>query len=396
MAHNRYHLTGQGLGSEQNRFGVIKEIGSLNRIAPPVAAPPPFNFQDWLNAQGLGAKSGGTANNYAAENANAIRDDERAAFESKRAYDFDRGQALLTWSDKQAQIKAENEAAKLGKTNFDAQMAALQKRFDDGGYATAFNEQLQGLQDLSDTNRGAIDTQLQNSLTGLGQGFDAAQGQTARGYDALDAFLQDNPNDQFAGQSVSAGQVGNDLSALLSSQGASNAPVDQQVAATNANLQSGTQQMNNLMSLFSRIAQQSAGSRKLESQSGRKESAVALAQQRAGGEDKLRVGAFSALQQMLNDIATQTIGVKGAAANAKRAFEDKLFDFAGQDPGVTPDFIPTDTPAHLLPKLSTPTVTAGSTPAGTKVKSAEKPPPAGKGLHWVKVGNSWVSTKNKK
>jgi len=154
---------------------------------------------------------------------------------------------------------------------------------------------------------------------------------TSGGFDTLDAYLQGNPNDPYANQSFSGGQVGNDLAALLQSQGASNAPVDQQVAATNANLGAGNQQMNNLLSMMSKIAQQSQVSRQGEALSGRNFAASSLAQQQAGGIDRLTDANAGALQQMWNNINQQKMGVSADAAQYKNSLLDQLAQL-----GITP------------------------------------------------------------
>lgn len=284
----------------------------------------PDDFGTISDIFGLGAGTGGNGNSRAFTNALA-----------KKRFELDMGKFLYQKSKDDAEAKAANDALKLKQANAKAQYDAMQKRFDSGDYHKAFDEQLAGLQQLGVDQESHINSQRDTALgeiAGGYKGFTDAEGKhvsganeiTKQGYDLLDQYLKDNPNNPYNDQTYGSGTVGNQLSALLQSQGVSNDPVNAQVQATQGGLDAGAKEFNDLNTMLSNIAQSSAGSRLSEAVIGRNQANAGLAQQQAGQEGSLRSRAADALNTMWNNINESKVGVKANAAKAKSDLEEWL------------------------------------------------------------------------
>ena len=273
----------------------------------------PTDFGALGDIFGFGDQTDGGGNNRAFTNALA-----------QKKFELDMGKFLYQKSKDDAEAKAANDAIKLKQANAKAQYAAMQKQFDSGDYHKAFDEQLAGLQQLGDDQEFNIKSQRDTGLADIAGGYDAAGKTVDIGFNTLDKYLQNNPNNPYNDQTYGAGTVSNGLSALLSSQGASNDPVNAQLQATQGGLDAGAKEFNDLNTMLSNIAQSSADSRKSEAVIGRNQAVAGLAQQQAGQEGSLKASAADTLNKMWANITENKIGVKANAAKAKTDLETWL------------------------------------------------------------------------
>jgi len=102
----------------------------------------------------------------------------------------------------------------------------------------------------------------------LNAGFDDATSLTNQGYAALQSYLQQNPNNPYAGFTQQVQPVANPMEQFLSSYGVSNDPVQAQVRAEQFAGEQGAGAFNSLVDILSRSAQSSDASRLAEMQMG--------------------------------------------------------------------------------------------------------------------------------
>lgn len=102
----------------------------------------------------------------------------------------------------------------------------------------------------------------------LNAGFDDATSLTNQGYAALQSYLQQNPNNPYAGFTQQVQPVANPMEQFLSSYGVSNDPVQAQVKAEQFAGEQGAGAFNSLVDILSRSAQGSDASRLAEMQMG--------------------------------------------------------------------------------------------------------------------------------
>lgn len=102
----------------------------------------------------------------------------------------------------------------------------------------------------------------------LNAGFDDATSLTNQGYAALQSYLQQNPNNPYAGFTQQVQPVANPMEQFLSSYGVSNDPVQAQVKAEQFAGEQGAGAFNSLVDILSRSAQGSNASRLAEMQMG--------------------------------------------------------------------------------------------------------------------------------
>ena len=342
-------------------------------------------------------------------------------------------------------LKQDNaaQAQALAKKN------ALMNMYKSGGFYPT-QDLLGSIEDMRTSASGGINEQLLASLTGIGEGYGAAEDLTTTGYSDLRNYLSQEQANPYQNVELSGGNVSNDLQSLLESQGAASPEVSQYAQLLNASQQSGTSQFQNLLSTLAALETSGRSSRQREAEMAGTVAGTSLGQQRASYEGQLRSQANQALVQLANDIAQKQFEVKQNEAAQKASLAQTLAEAGidvfsgtfgeGEDPtGFEPTLIdvpdsvpvvtspggptgggPTGGGADGQPVVS-PTGIAGSNtaPVGyrydksgklvpnlgneapgfdkpTATELAQKPTvPAGKDLHWEWNGNKWVPTPNK-
>jgi hypothetical protein len=121
------------------------------------------------------------------------------------------------------------------------------------------------------------------------------------GFNALNAYLQANPNNPYAGMTAQVGSAPDALTNYLSAYGVSDAPVQGQIQADQLQAQQGAGNFQNLIDVLSGVAQQGAGSRGAESEMAQLLFNTSLGQDRAGYTSQANNAQAAALAQLQHD-----------------------------------------------------------------------------------------------
>jgi len=154
------------------------------------------------------------------------------------------------WADAEAKAQAIADAAL-------AQQSAFQSSLKNVGGAGGTGNAGANWQSMYDT-----------AQKNLGAGYDQAKTLTDQGYAALQTYLQNNPNNPYAGFTQQVQPVTNPMQQFLSAYGTSNDPVQAQVKAEQFAGEQGAGAFNSLVDILSRSAQGSDASRLAEMQMG--------------------------------------------------------------------------------------------------------------------------------
>jgi hypothetical protein len=159
----------------------------------------------------------------------------------------------------------------------------------------------------------AVGKSYDRAMTGIGQGYDVAQGLGDKGFNALNTYLQANPNNPYAGMTAQVGSAPDALTDYLSAYGVSDAPVQGQIQADQLQAQQGAGNFQNLIDVLGGVAQQGAGSRGAESQMAQLLFNTGLGQDRAGYQVRLRTRKRRRLPRCSRLCSSQGLVLKGTA-----------------------------------------------------------------------------------
>jgi hypothetical protein len=155
-------------------------------------------------------------------------------------------------------------------------------------------------------------------MTGIDEGYGAAQGVGDDGFRALNAYLVQNPNNPYANMRAQVGSPSDAMSQYLGAYGVSDMPVQGQIQADQLQAQQGAGNFQNLIDVLSGVAQQGAGSRAAESQMAQNFFNTSLGQDRAGYRsqaENAQAQALAALQQRMFDSQFGVESDRNALAN---------------------------------------------------------------------------------
>lgn len=217
-----------------------------------------------------------------------------------------------------------------------------------GTWKDAFTGQTNAANTAAGTATGSVDTNLAGQLGNIAGAYGDATNTTAGAYNDLINYLTQNPNNPYAGQSVSSGQVGNDMSQLMQAYGLDTGPTQQYVGATNAANDSTAQQFNNLLQVLSRMSTSSDASRMTEARSGSTNALSNLAGMNASNVAGANNAATAAKNKIAQDLLAQLSGIDTSKA-AEDARLQQLLISLGVDP--------TAVPGTIVPKVDNPIVT---------------------------------------
>jgi hypothetical protein len=216
--------------------------------------------------------------------------------EAMGGYNFGSGSGSGA-SDKLARDKFEYEkrqdafqrASALEALNYgrdrDARVTSGLQNYYGGGqgqFNSGFDNLLKMITDQGKVSSDAVGKSYDRAMTGIGQGYDVAQGLGDKGFNALNTYLQANPNNPYAGMTAQVGSAPDALTNYLSAYGVSDAPVQGQIQADLLQAQQGAGNFQNLIDVLSGVAQQGAGSRGAESEMAQLLFNTSLGQDRAG------------------------------------------------------------------------------------------------------------------
>jgi hypothetical protein len=280
------------------------------------------------------------------------------------------------------------------KFNYDKQQDALTRARDarvtsglqnyyDGGqgqFNSGFDNLLKMITDQGKVSNDAISGVYDRAMTGIGQGYDAASGLGTAGFDALNTYLQANPNNPYAGMTAQVGSAPDALTDYLSAYGVSDAPVRGQIQADQLQAQQGAGNFQNLIDVLGGVAQQGAGSRAAESQMAQLLFNTGLGQDRAGytsQAENAQAQALAALQQAMfqsrfgvegdrnnlaNQLAQSIISAGGVIDDENNNNKKKNNDGSGPLPGqLAQTASPQEIVANQLANLLAPAQAQGNT-----------------------------------
>ena len=211
-----------------------------------------------------------------------------------------------------------------------------------GTWKDSFGGQRTAANTAAGTATGSVDTNLAGQLGNIAGAYGDATGTTTNAYNDLINYLTNNPNNPYAGQSVSAGQVGNDMSQLMQAYGLDTGPTQQYVGATNAANDSTAQQFNNLLQVLSRMSTSSDASRMTEARSGSTNALSNLAGMNASNVSSANNAATAAKNKIAQDLLAQISGIDTNQAEEDARLQQLLITL-----GVDPTAVPTT----VVPKV---------------------------------------------
>jgi hypothetical protein len=206
-----------------------------------------------------------------------------------------------------------------------AKRNALIDYYTSGAYRSGTDSLLSGYDTMQATSEAAINKQLADSLSGIGESYGKAQGLTEQGYAQLLDYLSKNQQDPYSQVRVqNAAPVQLEAQGLLEARGALSPDVlAYQQAVTSAG-RSGAEQYQNLLNVLSSLNKQGGESRAAEAQMARNIALTGLGEQRAGMESGLRTSASSALSQLATQMAQKKLEAQAQADAQAQALLETL------------------------------------------------------------------------
>jgi hypothetical protein len=283
-----------------------------------------FGGIDWSQLPVV--NSGGSGSGTAAANANANTNKKTLAWQ--------------IWKDAEDRRLA---AEALAKTNTDAAnlKTNTQNYYTGGSWKDAFGGQRDAANTAAGTASGSIDTNLATQLGDISGAYGDASGTTTNAYNDLINYLTQNPNNPYAGKSVSAGQVGNDMSQLMQAYGLDTNPTQQYLGATNAANSSTAQQFNNLLQVLSNMSTASDASRMTEARAGSSNALAQLAAMNASNVTGAKSAATAAKNKIAQDLLAQISGIDTNQAQEDERLKQLLITL-----GVNPSPAPPPPPVN--------------------------------------------------
>jgi len=210
----------------------------------------------------------------------------------------------------QAQFDLQKATTAQGRADAKAKYDALKSYYDSGDWQTGYDKLNTMLTDNYNTGVTGLQGTYDRSQQNLNAGYDLAQGLTDQGYSALQNYLQQNPNNAFAGLQQQVQTVGNPMEQFLGAYGVSNQPVQQQVAAEQLAGQQGAGAFNTLADILNRNSQQSDNSRMAEMQMAQTMANSGLGANRANYQAQNAQAQAQALAQLQQQLAQNQFGVQ--------------------------------------------------------------------------------------
>lgn len=222
-----------------------------------------------------------------------------------------------------------------------SQIAQMQNQLATKGYRSNVDAILDMLSKSQTTQEGSIKGIFDKAISGIGEGYNEASTLMGQGYDILDQYLKDNPNDPYAGLRAQLAPVQNPMEQFLSAYGVSSPEVQAQVAAEQLAGQQGAGAFNTLADLLSKASQQADKSRALEALMARRGGVAGLGQQKAALASQAEVGQAQALAQLQQQIAQAKLEQEMSAENARQDLINRIIQSGGTLTGSGPSGTPT-------------------------------------------------------
>jgi len=242
--------------------------------------------------------------------------------EDKRQFD-------LTTQMNQAKFDAEQAQTAQGRADAQAKYKALQDYYNSGNWKSGYDQLNNIATDQYNTGVQGVQGTYDRAQANLGAGYDMAQGITDQGYSALQNYLQQNPNNAYAGLQQQVQPVVNPMEQFLGAYGVSNQPVQAQVAAEQLAGQQGAGAFNSLADILNRTAQQSNNSRMAEMQMGQTMANSGLGAQRANYQAQNAQAQAQALAQLQQQLSGQQFGIQQNQMQAGQDIYNQILAASG-------------------------------------------------------------------
>ena len=201
-----------------------------------------------------------------------------------------------------------------------------------GTFNQGFDKLLGMITDQGKVSQQGVTDAYGRAITGVNEGYNAAAGLGASGFDALNQYLQANPNNPYAGMTAQVGSAPDALSQYLNAYGVSDVPVRGQIQADQLQAQQGAGNFQNLIDVLSGVAQQGAGSRSAEAQMAELLFGTSLGQDRAGYRSQAENAQAQALAALQQAMAQSRFGVEGDRNSLANQLAQSIIT-AGGNPG---------------------------------------------------------------
>ena len=251
------------------------------------------------------------------------------------------------------------EALQFGRAR-DARITSGLENYYQGGkgqFNTGFDKLLGMITDQGKISNDGITDAYGRAINNIGEGYDAASGLGTSGFNALNAYLQANPNNPYAGMQAQVGSAPDAMSQYLSAYGVSDTPVQGQIQADQLQAQQGAGNFQNLIDVLGGVAQQGASSRGAESQMAQLMFNTGLGQERAGYTSQAENAQAQALAALQQQMFQSRFGVEGDRNSLANQLAQAVINAGGTVDGEKedkkqPPVIPPATVEQLLEQIA--------------------------------------------
>ena len=215
--------------------------------------------------------------------------------------------------------------------------SGLSKYYTGGSYNSGFDNLLKMIEAQGAISNKNVTDAYGRATTNINEGYDVASGLGDTGFNALNAYLQANPNNPYAGMTAQVGSAPDALTDYLSAYGVSDAPVQGQIQADQLQAQQGAGNFQNLIDVLGGVAQQGAGSRGAESQMAQLLFNTGLGQDRAGYTSQAENAQAQALAALQQAMFQSRFGVEGDRNNLSNQLAQSIIGAGGNISGPVPE-----------------------------------------------------------
>lgn len=212
--------------------------------------------------------------------------------------------------------------------------SGLSDYYTGGSYNSGFDNLLKMIEAQGAISNKGVTDAYGRATTNINEGYGVAKGLGDTGFSALNAYLQANPNNPYAGMQAQVGSAPDAMSQYLGAYGVSDTPVQGQIRADQLQAQQGAGNFQNLIDVLSGVAQQGAGSRGAESQMAQLLFNTGLGQERAGYQSQASNAQAAALAQLQQQMFQSRFGVEGDRNNLSNQLAQAVIQAGGNADGT--------------------------------------------------------------
>ena len=210
--------------------------------------------------------------------------------------------------------------------------SGLSDYYTGGSYNSGFDNLLKMIEAQGAVSNKGVTDAYGRATTNINEGYGVAKGLGDTGFNALNAYLQANPNNPYAGMQAQVGSAPDAMSQYLGAYGVSDTPVQGQIRADQLQAQQGAGNFQNLIDVLSGVAQQGAGSRGAESQMAQLLFNTGLGQERAGYQSQASNAQAAALAQLQQQMYGDRFGVEQNRNTLAQQLAQTVSELTGKAP----------------------------------------------------------------